>query len=155
VLGADNSNAPPAIECKRATTVRPSQAEMDILQLNSRIAMPRVLRIERHWTIAARLVCVETITVEDRRFPGLLQDSDLTAIDLKPLYAARFNVTIDRRRWAFKAIPANHPARSLLDDGQGTALISCRRTSFDDKDMPIEICDQILRIADEAYEIDP
>ncbi len=151
---ADGHSVVPDIRTVSIVSGRPTAAEVGTLRiLRQSSIIASVLRIRREWRSGDRLICLETITVDEARFPGLAGIAGASGETLFALYADTFRVSIGRSVWSFKPIAATDVAHAGLADTTGATLLHCRRVVYDQKDMPIEISDQMLGFASEAYQL--
>ena len=94
-----------------------------------------VYRIEREWKADNKLLCQETLIVEEVRFPRLGQHKALDGETLFEVYAKSYRTRIDRMDWE---IAGEAGASHRSDD----VVLDVRRRAFDERATPIELCEQ-------------
>lgn len=124
-----------------ATAVESSALRM----LKPASIVPRALKIRREWRKGGKLLCLETITVDAARFPNLQFEIDSTAETFFPAYADKYHSPVDRTQWAIKPLSATDPRTAQLRANHPAATVMrSLRTAFDARDVPLELCEQIL-----------
>ncbi|MEZ5844787.1 MAG: GntR family transcriptional regulator [Hyphomicrobiaceae bacterium] len=150
---AEGRSLSPDVRTVSTVSGRPTAAEATTLRIMRHASMiASVLRIRREWRAANRLICLETVVVDEARFPGLAEVAASAAESLFAIYTDHFRTTVGRTVWSFKPVAASE-AHAGLADQDGATLLHCRRVAYDQKDLPIEISDQVLGFASEAYQL--
>lgn len=150
----DGQAVTPVVRTIAVTAARPSAGDAAALRIVRQASMTSsVLKIRREWSCGERLICLETITIDEARFPGLGKAVDAAGETLFALYAERFRTTVGRTMWSFRPLAASDPAHAQLIAGHGVPLMQCRRIAFDQKDLPIEVADQMLAFSSESYQL--
>lgn len=132
------------IECLSAP---PTGEELALLKLKRRHAFPSgVLRIRRLWSDDRGLLCRETITLEELRFPRLREAIDDGPETLFAVYADRYRTVVDHVQWSMFVVaaePMQGEAAGPTEE-EGPALV-ITRTALDARGIPIEHCEQRVR----------
>jgi GntR family transcriptional regulator len=123
-----------------------SAAEVDGLRmLKAATLVPRALRLRREWRRADRLLCLETITVDASRFPNLQFEVEHGAETFFQTYADKYHAPVDRTQWALKPLAEADPRGApLREEHQHGVVMRSLRTAFDARDVPLEICEQLV-----------
>lgn len=108
----------------------------------------RAFKMTREWWSGGKLRCLETITVDAARFPNLQFEIEPKADVFFPIYADRYHLIVDRTAWTMKPLSASDPLAARLSGGRDVAIMQCRRIAYDAKDVPLEICEQIVVLDD-------
>lgn len=98
-----------------------------------------VFRLEREWKAKDKLLCQETLVVEEVRFPRLGQHADLDGETLFELYAKSYRTRIDRVDWEIDGEVG--PSRRADD-----VILHVKRRAFDERATAIELCDQRINL---------
>ncbi len=107
--------------------------------------VPRALRIRREWRKGSKLLCLETITVDAARFPNLQFEIDPAAEAFFQTYAEKYHSAVDRTQWAIKPLSLSDPrAAQLRANYPGAIVMRSLRTAFGVRDVPLEICEQLM-----------
>ena len=126
-------------------------AEIEALHLRTQLSVtPRVLRLSREWRTGGKLLCLETIIVEETRFPNLPEVIRPAADTLHEIYAEEYRATVDRTLWTIQPML---PAGPVSDAVQGGSLMHCRRVAYDEKNTPIELCEQTHFCAGQIFQL--
>ncbi len=151
---ADGRSVVTEIKTVSAGSSRPTAEEASTLRMQRHASMlASVLRIRREWRSRGRLICLETITVDEGRFPGLAAVADQASETLFSVYSDMFRTNVGRSVWSFKPIASSEQLHPGLGDADGGSLLHCRRIAYDQKDVPIEVSDQVLGISSETYQV--
>jgi len=137
-----------AIGVVKIGAARASAEEASTLQIHRHLSPPRVVKIHREWRHSGKLICVETITLDERRFPNLQAENDLSAPELAEFYGRRFRISLDRVQWSFRGISSDDAALAHFGGMNGVPFIACTRISYDEKDVAVEIAEQLLKLSD-------
>lgn len=114
-------------------------------------ARPRPLRLVREWRAGSSMVCIETIMVAQDRFPGLNQTSDLSAETLFSIYEESYRVKMHTIGWEIASCgPAAAPPGA---EGLERPTVLLKRTAYDQKACIIEVCEQLVSLANRSVEI--
>ncbi len=143
----DNGNRiSPQISLTKISASDATPAETKALRLRHRQSMaPRVIRLLREWRIDGQLVCEESIIVEQSRFPDLADLQSWGQETLHDTYAEHYKTPIDRAIATIKPmLSADTEANNPLD-AQAMMFLRCTRIAFDNKDIPVELCEQTYR----------
>ncbi|MGE0629246.1 MAG: GntR family transcriptional regulator [Hyphomicrobiaceae bacterium] len=122
--------------------------EAGALRLAGRMSMAtRVLKLSREWKEAGRLLCRETIMVEEPRFPDLLRTIQPSAENLFSTYDEVYRAKVDRLSWEIGSsiLRDERTGCHELMSGDPTLLIS--RVALDVRAIPIEVCEQLVYLA--------
>jgi GntR family transcriptional regulator len=136
----------PHIELLDSKVAIATEKEAFDLQIGARArGMPSVLRLHREWRSDDRLLCRETIVVEEARFPRLRPTMDEAAETLFAIYASRYRCKVERVEWTIG--PQASAAAPILD-GQSRApdRLVLHRSAFDAAGVPLELCEQALML---------
>lgn len=132
LYGRDGEKIEPVFDLVDAGATDATAAQMAALRLKGRPGEPqRVFRIDRRWTWGDRLVCRETIVVDARRFPGLLQAISPSAASFHASYAELYRTKVERLIWSF--------SRSSDEPTLQTSKMAVTRLALDNRSMPIEL----------------
>lgn len=141
----DHCGTPLAIEIAlvKSNTATATASEIEVLVLRTQLSMaPRVLRLSREWRTGGKLLCLETIIVDETRFPNLLEAVRPAADTLHEVYAEQYRATVERTLWTIQPSAPADPALDTLEAVHGASMLRCRRIAFDSKNSPIELCEQ-------------
>ena len=112
--------------------------------LRPSLIVPRALKMRREWRSGGELLCLETIIVDAARFPNLQFEADPEADVFFRVYASKYQSPVDRIAWTMKPLTSGDPIAKALRDGRDVTIMRCVRSAFDAKDLPLEICEQIV-----------
>lgn len=130
-----------ATECSIATPAEAAALRM----LKPASVVPRALKIRREWRKGGKLLCLETITVDAARFPNLQFEVDPASDSFFHAYADKYHAVVDRTQWAIRPLSATDArAASLRATHPGAIIMRSLRTAFDARDLPLELCEQLL-----------
>lgn len=136
--------------------VQPANAEAQLLLFGRLFPEPPHVNIlQRVWKTDGRVVCRETLTVSDSRFPDFtarLPDPTETYFDH---YAEKFGVAIHGVAWALKSTGSKARSNGALRpirEGSSSDLI-VRRTAFDASATVVEICELALTLGSETFQV--
>jgi len=93
---------------------------------------------ERLWIIDGQPVIFETITVSDKRFPGLCSLEDNLPNELYPLYESNFQTRVIRADECIRAVSAQAREAEALGVEVGTPLLEVDRTAISINENPVE-----------------
>lgn len=112
------------------------------------LIVARALKMRREWRQQGKLFCIETITVDSARFPNLQFEVDAGAETFFRVYADQYHSAVDRVAWTIKPISKGDPVAVRLSQGRDATLMKCARTAFDAKELPLELCEQVVLFDD-------
>jgi GntR family transcriptional regulator len=113
-----------------------TEAEREALDISGGYrGQQTVYRIHREWKADDKLLCQETLAVEEVRFPRLGQHKSLDCETLFEVYVKSFRTRVDRIEWE---IGGKSGASNNADD----VVLLIKRRAFDDRATPIELCEQ-------------
>lgn len=136
----------PTIEVVEHSVSPASEREIADLQIRPYLRSPMVLRIHRLWQGPGSLLGHETITVDQARFPGLLQAMDDATQTLFPVYASHFKCCPKHLRWTIGACGGGpSPDADRAGRTGASALVICR-LAMDARSVPLELSE--LHIVD-------
>jgi len=98
-----------------------------------------VVVVERLRIIDGQPVIFETITVSDKRFPGLCSFEDNLPNELYPLYESQFQTRVIRADESIRAVSANTREAEALGVEVGTPLLEVDRTAISINENPVEL----------------
>ena len=107
--------------------------------------VPRALKIRREWRKGGKLLCLETITVDAARFPNLQFEINPAADAFFQTYAEKYHSAVDRTQWVIKPLSSSDArAVQLRANHPGAIVMRSLRTAFGTRDVPLELCEQLL-----------
>lgn len=98
-----------------------------------------VVVVERLRIIGGRPIIFETITVSEKRFPGLCSFEDSLPNELYPLYESQFQTRVIRADECIRAVPANAREAEALGVEVGMPLLEVERTAISINENPVEL----------------
>lgn len=98
-----------------------------------------VFRIKRDWKVNDKLLCQETLIVEEVRFPRLGQHKSLDGETLFDVYAKSYRTKIDRMEWEIAG-------QTGVSTQSNDVVLLIKRRAFDERAMPIELCEQHIHL---------
>lgn len=122
--------------------------EASALKLAGRMSMvTRVLKLSREWRESGRVLCRETIIVEEPRFPDLLRKIQASAENLFSTYDEVYRVKVDRLSWEIGSSILRDAQTSGHDFMSGDPTLLISRIALDSRAVPIEVCEQLVYLA--------
>lgn len=115
---------------------------------------PRIIAIERHWHRDERLICRETLTVDEARLPRVADNLPASAETCFDYYASAFGVAVQRTSCTLTALTGEQPGSEPPSEGRAFSAVVLRRIAYDAGDTPVELCVQRLFLRSEIYHLD-
>lgn len=154
ICDCDGRPVPLKIRVLEAVSARAAPEEIKVLQINRQPPIvARVVRIRREWRHDAMLLCTETISVDDSRFPGLEREPILDSATLAAVYADKYRTQLDRTVWSISMMPSGDPQPALNDAPGARSPFRCTRLAYDAKDVPVEFGVLTLTLGHEIFRL--
>lgn len=112
----------------------------------------RSIKLVREWHLSRKLLCRETIIVDELRFPGLIQSPGLDTETLFALYNERYKTPLDAVRWQIGDSTSLGPI-AIDIEAPKAPTISIKRLAMDQRGEPIELCEQLVSLAECTVEL--
>jgi GntR family transcriptional regulator len=136
----------PRIKLVEANVADATAGEIKALKLRSNPRFSaRVLRLRRDWKAGDVLLCRERIVVEEPRFPELLREMDERAADLFSTYDETYRIKVDGIHWAIGTSDLCFPIEGEASTCE--PALPMRRTAFDARGVPVELCELQVHLA--------